>query len=300
MTTTAEHPLRTGRLRRAGTLVKVPRLVIAALLWLVLTEALPGLAAWLVLVVVLGGTVAAVVAEPVVVRLLWWARRPSTPIAVPGDPQVRVFVTRRGLGGGIGPAGRRHLVVPAAWVGRADLPELLAAARRRQLVASGTFDVAYQWFTWPCQVLAAFGGGFARGVARLPLVGFAWRVRFVVAGIAVWQTLAAGQYPATAGILVVMGLTYLLPWTTAHEEHLIRHALAGGPPPVATSDVRPPEARRGQRPSVGRRACARASCGTNEPCGQRRWPARVVSCGGEGSRGRAHGVRTTGRKGFPS
>ena len=45
MTTTAEYPLRTGRLRRAGALVKVPRLVIAALLWLVLTEALPGLAA---------------------------------------------------------------------------------------------------------------------------------------------------------------------------------------------------------------------------------------------------------------
>lgn len=298
MTTTAEYPLRTGRLRRAGALVKVPRLVIAALLWLMLIEALPGFAAWVVLVVVLGGTVAAVVAEPLVVRLLWWARRPSTPIAVPGDPKVRVLVARRGLGGGIGPAGRRHLVVPVAWVGRADLPELLGAARRRQLVASGAFDVAYQWLTWPWQVLAAFGGGFARGLVRLPLIGFAWRVRFVVAGIAVWQTLAAGQYLATVGILVVMGLTYLLPWTTAREEHLIRHALAGEARPVTTSAVLRPEAR--QRASVRRRACARASRRTGEPCGQWRWPAPVVSCGGEGSRGRVHGVRTTRRKGFPS
>lgn len=298
MTTSAEYPLRTGRLRRAGTLVKVPRMLIAVLLWLVLIEALSGFAAWVVLVVVLGGTVAAVVSEPVVVRLLWWARCPSTPIGVPGDPQVRVLVTRRGLGGGIEPAGRRHLVVPVAWVGRADLPEVLGAARRRQLVASGAFDVAYQWFTWPWQVLAAFGGGFARGVARLPLVGFAWRVRFVVVGIAVWQTLAAGQYPATVGILVVMGLTYLLPWTTAREEHLIRQSLAGEARPVTTSAVRRPEAR--QRASVRRHACARASRGTSEPCGQRRWPARVVSCGGERSRGRAHGVRTIGRKGFPS
>lgn len=298
MTTTAEYPLRTGRLRRAGALVKVPRLVIAAVLWLVLIEALSGIAVWVVLGVVLGGTVAAAAAEPVIVRLLWWARRPSTPIAVPGDPQVRVLLTRR-LVGGIGPAGRRHLVVPVAWVGRADLPELLGAARRRQLVASGVFDVAYQWFSWPWQVLAAFGGGFARGVARLPLVGFAWRVRFVVAGIAVWQTLAAGQYPATVGILVVMGLTYLLPWTTAHEEHLIGHALAGEAPPVATSAVPRTAARPGMRASVRRRACARTSR-TSEPCGQRRWPARVVSCGGEGSRGRAHGVRTTRRKGFPS
>jgi hypothetical protein len=300
MTTTAEYPLRTGRLRRAGALVKVPRVVIAAVLWLVLIESLPGFAAWAVLVVVLGGTVAAVVAEPVVVLLLWWARRPSMPIGVPGGPQVRVLVTRRGLGGGIGPAGRRHLVVPVAWVGRADLHELLGAARCRQLVASDAFDVAYQWFTWPWQVLAAFGGGFARGTSWLPLIGFAWQVRFVVAAIAVWQTLAAGQYPATVGILVVMGLTYLLPWTSAHEEHLIWHALAGEARPVTTSAVRRPEARRGQRASVGRRACARASRGTSEPCGQRRWPARVVSCGGERSRGRAHGVRTIGRKGFPS
>lgn len=299
MTTTAEYPLRTGRLRRAGALVKVPRLVIAALLWLVLIEALPGLVAWVVLVVVLGGTVAAVVAEPMVVRLLWWARRPSTPIGVPGDPHVRVLVARRGLGWGIGLAGRRHLVVPAAWVGRADLPEVLGAARRRQLVASGAFDVAYQWFTSLWQVLAAFGGGFARGLVRLPLIGFAWRVRFVVAGIAVWQTLTAGQYPATVGILVVMGLTYLLPWTTSHEEHLIRHALAGEAPPVATSAVPRPAARPGMRASFRRRACARTSR-TSEPCGQRRWPAQVVSCGGEGSRGRAHGVRTIGRKGFPA
>lgn len=299
MTTTAEYPLRTGRIRRAGALVKAPRVVIAAVLWLVMIEALPGLAAWVVLAIVLAGTVAAVVAEPVVVRLLWWARRPSTPIAVPGDPQVRVLVTRR-LVGGIGQAGRRHLVAPVAWVGMADLPELLCATRRRQLVASGAFDVAYQWFTWPWQVLAALVGSLARGVARLPLVGFAWRVRLVVAGIAVWQTLAAGQYPATVGILVVMGLTYLLPWTTAHEERLIRHALAGDARPVATSAVRRPEARRGQPASVGRRACARAARGTSEPCGQRRSSAQVFSCGGEGSRGRAHGVRTTGRKGFPS
>lgn len=298
MTTTAEYPLRTGRLRRAGALVKVLRVVIAAVLWLVLIEALSGIAVWVVLGVVLGGTVAAVVAEPLVVRLLWWARRPSTPIAVPGDAQVRVLVTRR-LVEGIGPAGRRHLVVPIAWVGRADLPELLGAARRRQLVASGALDVAYQWFTWLWQVLAALVDGLARGVARLPLVGFAWRVRFVVAGIAVWQTLAAGQYPATVGILVVMGLTYLLPWTSAHEEHLIRQALAGEAPQVATSLARRPAARPGMRASVRRRACARTSR-TSEPCGQRRWPAQLVSCGGEGSRGRAPGVRTTGRKGFPS
>lgn len=198
MTTSTDYPFRSGQLRRAGELMKLPRVVIAALLWLLLIEALPGPAAWGVLAVVVGGTVAGVVAEPVIVRLVWWARRPSTPIAVPGDPQVRVLVTGR-QAAGIGQAGRHYLVVPAAWVGRTDLPALLARARLRQVVSAGRFEVAYQWFTWPWQVLGSFVDGFAHGVSRLPLTGFAWRVRLVITGIAVWQTVVAGQHAATAG-----------------------------------------------------------------------------------------------------
>lgn len=114
--TTTGYPLRTAELRLAGVLVKVPRVLIAALLWLMVIEALRGVAQWGVLAVVVGGAVAAVVAEPAVVRLLWWARQPSTPLVVPGDPRVRVLVTSR-QGAGIGQAGRRHLIVPAAWVG---------------------------------------------------------------------------------------------------------------------------------------------------------------------------------------
>lgn len=295
--TTIGYPLRSDRLRRAGALVKVPKVVIAAVVWLVVIEALPGLAAWIVLVLVVGGTVAAVVAEPVVVRVLWWATQPAPPIVVSGDSQVRVLVTTRPLEA-IAQAGRRHLVVPEAWVGRADLPELLDVARRRQLLTAGSADVAYQWFTWPWQVLAAFVGGFARGMARLPLVGFAWRIRLVVAGIAVWQSVAAGQHHATVGVIVVVGLTYLLPWTTGHEGRLLRQALASHPRRVPTSAPQRPDPRP-QRASVGRRACAQAPRDARHVCGQRRFAAAAVSCGGEGSRGRAHGVRT-GRKGLTS
>jgi len=277
--------------------VKVPRMVVAAVGWLVVIEALPGLAAWIVLVLLVGGTVAAIVAEPVVVRVLWWATKPTPPIVVSGDSQVRVLVTSRPAEA-IGQAGRRHLVVPVAWVGRADLPELLVVARRRQLLTAGSLDVAYQWFTWPWQVLAAFVGGFAHGMSRLPLVGFAWRIRLVVAGIAVWQTVAAGQHHATAGILVAVGLTYLLPWTTGHEGRLLREAMASDPRRVPTSAPQRPDPRP-QRASVGRRACARAPRVAQQVRGQRRFAAPAASCGGEGSRGRAHGVRT-GRKGFTS
>ena len=89
MTTSTDYPFRSGQLRRAGVLMKLPRVVIAAVVWLLVIEALPGPAAWGVLAVVVVGTVAGVVAEPVIVRLVWWARRPSTPLAVPGDPGVR-------------------------------------------------------------------------------------------------------------------------------------------------------------------------------------------------------------------
>ena len=111
MTTSTDYPFRSGQLRRAGVLMRLPRVVISAVVWLLVIEALPGPAAWGVLAVVVVGTVAGVVAEPVIVRLVWWARRPSTPLAVPGDSGVRIWVTGR-QAAGIGHAGRRHLIVP--------------------------------------------------------------------------------------------------------------------------------------------------------------------------------------------
>lgn len=280
--------------------MKVPRVLIAALLWLMVIEALRGVAQWGVLAVVVGGTVAAVVAEPAVVRLLWWARQPSAPLSVPGDPQVSVLVTRRN-GAAIGQAGRRHLIVPAALVGRADLPSLLSRARLRQVVSAGRFDVAYEWFTWPWQVAGSFIVGFAHGLARLPLIGFAWRVRPVITGIALWQSIEAGRIPAAVGIIVMIGLTYLLPWTTTHHERLIRQAVAEVTRPAAAPESRRPAARTARPPANdGRRPCTRAARGRNSSCGQWRLAAQSANCRGEGTRGNAHGRRTTGRKGTPS
>lgn len=298
--TTTGCPLRTAELRLAGVLVKVPRVLIAALLWLMVIEALRGVAQWGVLAVVVGGTVASVVAEPAVVRLVWGARQPSASIVVPGDPHVSVLVTRR-IGAAIGHAGRRHLIVPAAWVGRADLPSLLSRARLRQVVSAGRFDVAYEWFTWPWQVAGSFIVGFAHGVARLPLIGFAWRVRPVITGIALWQSIEAGRIPAAVGIIVVIGLTYLLPWTTTHHEHLIRQAVSEVTRPAAAPEPRRPDVRTAQPfANDGRRACTRAARGRNSSCGQWRLAAPSANCKGEGTRGCVHDRRPTGRRGIPS
>ena len=301
MTTSTDYPFRSGQLRRACVLMKLPRVVIAAVVWLLVIEALPRTAAWGVLAVVVGGTVAGVVAEPVIVRLVWWARRPSTPLAASGDSEVRIWVTGRRIAG-IGQAGRRNLVVPATWIGRSDLPALLTRARQRQLVSAGRFDVAYQWFTWPWQLLAAMVAGFAHGMTRLPLIGFAWRMRVAVAGIAPWQTVVAGQHAATVGIVVVIGLTYLLPWTRACHERLVAQALTdlerSSATPAAPATRRPVALPvRPTAPHVGRRSCTSARRHGLEPCGQWRSPARLVTCTGEGIRGRAHDPRTSGRKG---
>ena len=304
MTTSTDYLFRTGQIRGAGVLMKLPRVVIAAVVWLLVIEALPGPAAWGVLAFVVVGTVAGVVAEPVIIRLVWWTRRPSTPLAVPGDPGVRVLVTGRRTAG-IGQAGRRHLVVPATWIGRTDLPSLLTRARRRQLVSAGRFDVAYQWFTWPWQLLAASASGFAHGMTRLPLIGFAWRLRIVVAGIAVWQTVVAGQRAATVGIFVVIGLTYLLPWTGARHERLVSQAFADLERRSAKDAA--PATRRPVvlpvRPTVtraGRRSCTSVRRRGLRPCGQWRSPARLVTCPSDWTRGRTHNPRTTGRKGSRS
>lgn len=304
MTTSTDYPFRSGQLRRAGVLMKLPRVVIAAVVWLLAIEALPGPAAWGVLAVVAVGTVAGVVAESVVVRLVWWARRPATPLAVSGDSGVLIWVTGR-QAAGIGQAGRRHLIVPATWIGRTDLPELLTRARQRQLVTGGRFDVAYQWFTWPWQLLAALVAGFAHGMTRLPLIGFAWRMRLAVVGIALWQTVVASQHAATVGIVMVIGLTSLLPWTRARHERLVAQALTdlerSSATPAAPATRRPVVLP--VRPTatyVGRRSCTSARRRGIESCGQWRSPGRLVTCAGEGIRGRAHDQRTTEWKGSRS
>lgn len=303
MTTTTSHPRPTGQLRRAEALVKAPRVVIASVIWLLLIEAAPGLWGWGILVVVVLGTVAGVVAEPMVVRLLWCARRPSVPLAIAGEPHVRVLVTRRQVAG-VAHAGRRHLVAPLAWIRRTDLPALLEGARRRQRMSAGRFEVAYLWFTWPWQVLGSFVGGIAHGVSKLPLIGFAWRVRWAVAGIAVAQSVAASRMSATIGIVVVIGLTYLLPWTTSHHEHLVRQALAdrdrSWPAPATTVTWRPPSGPIRHAAAGHRRACNRRRTPGTPSCGQLHPSPHLATCTAEGIRGQAHISRTDRRKGSPS
>jgi hypothetical protein len=213
---------RTAAVRRAGLLVMVPRLMIAAILWLVLGAALPWPGGWVVPALVALGIGVCLTHEPLMVRLLWCARTPSAPLPSPGG--AAVLVTRRRFAG-VAIAGRRHLVIPEVWASRADLPVLLADARRRQLVAAGRWDVAYRFVATPWLYVAEFATGFGRGLAVLPLVGFAWKLRPVVTVIAIVQAAQADHWASAIIIALGIGLTYLLPWTLRHEALVVDRAV---------------------------------------------------------------------------
>lgn len=76
------------------------------------------------------------------------------------------------------------------------------------------WDLALQWWTLPWQVIEAFATGVARGFARLPLFGYAWKMRFVVCTIAFVQSFATRTtpgYAAAVTLCVVLGSTYAVP-----------------------------------------------------------------------------------------
>ena len=114
--------------------------------------------------------------------------------------------------------GRRTVVVSAG---------LVAAVRDRQLpvdqtaavlghgagvVLSGAVraDPALEFWTLPWQGLRGVAEGLSRGFRWVPLAGWAWKARFLLAAIAAAQAAAAGQGLVAAVIALVGALSYLV------------------------------------------------------------------------------------------
>lgn len=230
-------------------------------LWLKWAVVAPGLVFSLLLAIVLGallppvGELAAFLAwtaiglvlatgryERQAVALLRQARTPT-----PGEQPSLARVTRRvesaaghsvpvlitSRGDPVGSAGRRHLflradVVQALRLGRISDPDLAALmlhAHGRLTYGRTRFDTAIACWSLPWHLLRTMGFGVARGAARLPLVGVAWQVRFVVGGIAVVQETLQGR-PASAVVIgLVLALSYLMPhWRRRWDTHLTQAA----------------------------------------------------------------------------
>jgi len=88
---------------------------------------------------------------------------------------------------------------------------VIAAAVGRIRLGQTRFDVAVDFWTIPWQLVRAVCLVIARTIGLLPLTQFAWRIRFVVAAIAVAQSVADSRIAAGLVVAVSIALTYLAP-----------------------------------------------------------------------------------------
>lgn len=236
-----------GALLKAA--VVVPHLIIAALIWLVILAALPSAIAW---TVVVGGSVtlallAVGVAEGLAVRILCGGRRPTREeergLAAPlrllaGRVDTTAVLLRvRPRGRPVDAAGRRHVVltrqvVDAHGSGRLSdqaMAELLAEGISRLRWGHTRYDLACLLWTAPWDFILGLIVGTGRLFAWLPLVGFAWKTRFVVGAIAVVLETQAGRQLSAVVIGAFITLTYALPRLSgAWERHLKERMPVGG------------------------------------------------------------------------
>ena len=128
------------------------------------------------------------------------------------------------------PVGRRSVLVTSGLVrdlqqGRLGVWEaaaLMAHAVGAVRLGLTRCDLAITYWTLPWQLVTAVCRPVARALAGLPLVRFAWRVRVVVAAVAVAQSVVDGRPAAGAVVGVVVALTYLGPrWRRAWERRLL-------------------------------------------------------------------------------
>lgn len=94
-------------------------------------------------------------------------------------------------------------------------------------------DTAIEFWSLPWTVLRLLFTGLLTGAAALPLVPFAWRVRFVVGAVAVAQAGLAGHYGFALTIALIVLLSYLTPrwrrhWVTLSERVADEYVSATG------------------------------------------------------------------------
>lgn len=238
----AWHSPRTGSRRRRMSRYRratdvAPGLVASTLMVLVVAPALPD---WAGLILFFAGLSVAMllmfgVGESLAIRLLFHARELTQSEWTGlrgvvaklcglelGPPIVDFYVARR-RGAPVAIAhGRRSVVVAPELLGGImtgqlqDREATAVLAHACSVVRSGLVrqDPAIVFWSTPWRMLSVIGRP-ARG-----LLGFAWRVRIVVFGVAIWQS--AADSPSTssgplsglaiaAALIVILALTYLLP-----------------------------------------------------------------------------------------
>ena len=136
-----------------------------------------------------------------------------------GSPAVELYARGGAVGICAGAAGRHSVVVSSGLLQAAQLGQLpadqaagvIAAAVGRIRLGQTRFDVAVEFWTTPWQLVRAVCLAIAKTVGLLPLTQFAWRIRFVVAAVAVAQSVADGGIAEGLVVAAFIALTYLAP-----------------------------------------------------------------------------------------
>jgi hypothetical protein len=136
-----------------------------------------------------------------------------------GPPVVDLYARDGELGISAGAAGRHSVVVSAGLLRACQMGQLpadqaagvIAAEVGRIRLSQKRFDVAVDFWTIPWQLVRAVCLAIAKTVGLFPLTRFAWRIRFVVAAVAVAQSVADGRIAAGVVVAVFIALTYLAP-----------------------------------------------------------------------------------------
>lgn len=307
---------RRGRLLKAA--VVIPDLTISGVLWLIAVALLPSEVAvgFLAGLLVISMVVASGAAESVVVRVLHAARRPTpfeamrlyAPLQLvasrSGVADLRVLVST--LGGPVGGAGRRHVilhreVVDALRAGHltdTEVAALLAHGVGRLRHGQPRFDLLVTLWTLPWELLRGAVAGAGRCLAWIPLVPFAWQTRFVVGTIAIVLETQAGRWPSPIVIAVFITLSYLMPrarhaWHRHQYGAANRHAAELGlaEPPRTLPATPAPERRARPTPRPPQRheptpSTATATRAVGRPEGPRNTRRRSATGWGSSDRGR--------------
>ena len=136
-----------------------------------------------------------------------------------GPPVVDLYARDCELGIRASAAGRRSVVVSVGLLRACQLGQLradqaagvIAAEVGRIRLGQTRFDVVVEFWTIPWQLVRAVCLAIAKTVDLFPLTRFAWRIRFVVAAVAVAQSVADGRIAAGVVVAVFIALTYLAP-----------------------------------------------------------------------------------------
>lgn len=212
--------------------VVVPDVIISSLIGLLLVAALPptiGLG-----VTLAAGAVAVVLAtglgEDAAVCVLYVARRPSRVEAARLAGAWSMVTSRLDTGRvrlrisslvpPVTTAGRRHVIVSRQVIdahrdGRLtdrQLAALLAQGVGRLRHGHSRFDLVWTFWTMPWDLIRGFAVGVGSLFGWVPLIQFAWKVRFIVGSMAVVLEAQAGRWPSPIIIAAFISLSYLMPW----------------------------------------------------------------------------------------